>query len=65
MNSSPQPIATRWILRLFLALTLGFALMAGYYQSRYWVWRTNNTLILEKFDVMTTQELLQKEVEVK
>lgn len=41
------------------------SLMAGYYKDRFEVWRMNNALILDKFDVQTTQELLKKNVEVK
>jgi len=48
-----------------VGLIVFFSIMAGYYQSRFGVWKSNNQQILEKFDVQTTQELLKKQVEVK
>ena len=47
------------------ALVVVFALLAGYYQARLSIWRENHIKVLEKFDVYTTKELLEKKVEVR
>lgn len=59
------PISPKIIFRIMVGLIVFFSIMAGYYQSRFEVWKSNNQQILEKFDVQTTQELLKKQVEVK
>ncbi|MBW7955722.1 hypothetical protein H3C66_03225 [Patescibacteria group bacterium] len=64
MQSESLPISTKWLLRGMVVLIVIFSLMAGYYQSRLYVWQNNNRMILEKFGVNTTQELLKKKVEV-
>jgi len=64
MHLEPQPLSSKLLFRIMLVLIIFFSIMAGYYRDRFEVWRTNNALILEKFDVQSTQELLKKEVEV-
>jgi hypothetical protein len=59
------PVSQKTVFRIMVVLIVFFSLMAGYYQSRFEVWKTNNNQILEKFQVKTTQELLKKQVEVK
>jgi len=65
MNLESQPLPSKLLLRVAVVLIVFFAIMAGYYQSRSDVWTSNNRMILEKFNVQTTQELLKKQVEVK
>lgn len=64
-SSSHYPISPRWVFRIMIILIVLFALLSGYYQGRLMIWRDNNIRILEKFDVNTTKELLDKNVEVK
>jgi len=65
MQTTGQPIPAKLLTRTLVALVVILALVAGYYQTRYYVWRENNIRILDKFDVNTTKELLEKNVEVK
>lgn len=60
-----HPLPTKLLMRIMITLIVVFSLLAGYYQGRYQVWRSNNIRILDKFDVQTTKELLEKTVEVK
>jgi hypothetical protein len=65
MQLAAQPLSTKTLLRVLVALVVILALLAGYYQTRYYIWRTNNTMILQKFNVYTTKELLEKKVEAR
>jgi len=62
---TPLPVSPKIIFRIMVGLIVFFSIMAGYYKSRFEIWKWNNQQILEKFDVQTTQELLKKQVEVK
>jgi hypothetical protein len=64
MHMKEQPISTQIVMRIAVVLIVIFAILAGYYKSSLEIWRTNNIRILEKFNVWTTKELLEKKVEV-
>lgn len=65
MKTTTQPFSPKLVTRALVVLVVVLAIIVGYYYNRYYVWRENHIKVLEKFDVNTTKELLEKEVEVK
>lgn len=65
MKTTTQPFSPKLVTRVLVVLVVVLAIVAGYYYNRYYIWRENHIKVLDKFDVNTTKELLEKEVEVK
>jgi hypothetical protein len=65
MQTTLKPVSGKFVTRVLLLAVIILSLLAGYYQSRLYIWRTNHIRVLEKFNVNTTKELLEKDVEVK
>lgn len=65
MSEKVQPVSAQLVLRCAVGLVIILALAAGYYESRFSIWKTNHLRVLEKFDVQTSQELLNQQWERK
>jgi hypothetical protein len=66
MQPTDRPIPEKLILQASILLLVVFAILAGYYQSKLYIWRTNHLKVLDKLNTNTTKEVLEKEfVEVK
>jgi len=54
------PLPSKFVLRIAVVLVVVLAILAGYYQNRFYFWKQNHVQVLQRLNVKTTQEALKK-----
>lgn len=60
-----QPFAPNVLIKIMLAVIIVLALFAGYYESRFYLWRESHLRVLDKLNVKSAKEVLQSNWERK